>query len=201
MQISEERKSETSAAVEKKEGNVAILKRPKQEASSVTKGKAKKKVETRGVVEQLNGRPTWAYMTDEHGLTGDQLAQLRQATIPAEIQGKPGTLVRVFDPTSCEAKGVTVDHFNSLNEHPDLILYEGYYYGRGDPGEILIEKRPGTGPSVLERALRDGGITDVGMHEKPSAASKFLMFLAHGGFILILLAIIGIILAIEALIH
>lgn len=182
---------------EGKEGNIAILKHPKQEASSVIKGKTKKKVETRGVIEGLNGRVTWAYMTDEHGLTGDQLVQLQQAIIPAEIQGKLGTLVRVFDPTSCKAKGVTVDDFNSLNEHPDLILYEGYYYGRGGPGEILVEKRTGTGPSLLERELRDGGITDVGMQEKPSAAMKFRTFLEHGGFILIILLILGIIVAVS----
>jgi hypothetical protein len=182
--------------MERKKGNIATLERPKQEASPVIKRETKKKVEARGGIEGLNGTVTWAYMVDEHGLTGDQLVQLRQAIIPAEIQGKPGTLVRVFAPTSCEAKGVTVHDFNSLNEHPDLILYEGYYYGRGGPGEILIEKRTGTGPSLLERELRDGGITDVGMQEEPSAATKFGTFLAHGGFILILLLIVGIVVAV-----
>lgn len=182
--------------MERKEGNIAIGERPKQEASPVIKRETKKKVKTRGQIEGLNGTVTWAYMMHEHGLTGDQLVQLRQAIIPAEIQGKTGTLVRVFAPTSCEAKGITVQDFNSLNEHPDLILYEGYYYGRGGPGEILIEKRTGTGPSLLERELRDGGITDVGMQEESSRAMKFRRFLLHGGIILIFLLIVGIVIAV-----
>ncbi len=110
----------------------------------------RKLVKTGGKVEGCGGT-IWAYMIKEHGLTGEQLAQLRQAMIPAKVQGKPGTLVRVFAPTSREVRGVTVQDFNSLNEHPELILYEGYYYGRGGTGEIVIEKRTGTGPSLLDQ--------------------------------------------------
>jgi hypothetical protein len=189
--------------MERKAGNMATLERPKQEASPVIKGKTKKKVKTRGGIEMLNGTVTWAYMVNEHGLTGDQLVQLLQAIIPAEIRGKPGTLVRVFAPTSCEARGVTVHDFNSLNEHPDLILYEGYYYGRGGPGEIVIEKRTGTDLSLLDRELRDGGITDVAMKEESSAAMKwrgrFGKFLVHGGIFLIILLITGIVVAVSVL--
>ena len=33
---------------------------------------------------------------------------------------------RVFSPSRTDAAGVTVRNFNTLNEHPDLILHEGW---------------------------------------------------------------------------
>jgi hypothetical protein len=33
---------------------------------------------------------------------------------------------RIFSPSQADAAGVTVRHFNTLSEHPDLILNEGW---------------------------------------------------------------------------
>jgi hypothetical protein len=35
--------------------------------------------------------------------------------------------VRVFDPAQPASKKIIVQDFNSLNEHPELILYEGWF--------------------------------------------------------------------------
>jgi hypothetical protein len=35
--------------------------------------------------------------------------------------------VRVFDAAKAAAKKVTVEDYTSLDEHPDLILYEGFF--------------------------------------------------------------------------
>ncbi len=167
-----------------------------------SKTPTRKLVKTGGKVETCSGI-IWSYMTKEHGFTGEQLLQLRQAMIPAKVRGKPGTLVRVFAPTSSEARGVTVQDFNSLNEHPELILYEGYYYGRGGTGEIVIEKRTGTGPSLLDRKLQDGSITEVGMKEEDSAAKKWLgrigTFMIMGGWLLTVILVVGIVIAVSVL--
>ena len=173
-----------------------------QKAQVQAKTSTKKLVKVGGGVEACSG-PTWNYMINEYGLDSYKLTQLRKAVIPAKVQGKPGTLVRVFDPTSCQNKGIAVKDFNSLNEHPELVLYEGYFYGMGGPGEIRMEKRSGTGPSLLERELRDGGITEVGMKEEGSGAGKwggrFVTFLMSGGFLLVLFLIAGIVILIEML--
>lgn len=173
-----------------------------QKAQVQAKAPTKKLVKVGGGVEGCSG-PTWNCMINEHGLTYQELNNLRKAVIPAKVKGKPGTLFRVFDPTSCQAKGIYVKDFDSLNEHPELILYEGHYYWIGAKSEILMEKRGGTGPSLLERELRDGHITEVGMKEEASGAGKwggrFVTFLMAGGFLLVLFLIVGIIILIEVL--
>ncbi len=173
-----------------------------KEIGAGAKTPTRKLAKTTGKVDVCSGT-IWAYMINEHGLTGEQLFQLRQAIIPAKIQGKPGTLVRVFAPTSCEAAGVAVHDFNSFNEHPQLILYEGYYCGRGGPGSIVIEKRTGTGPKFVEQKLQEGSITEAGMREEDTATRKWLKgfgkFLMYGGWLLIIALTVGIIIAVSAL--
>ena len=158
-------------------------------ASTIKLIKAKGKVEGIHSIESV--------MTKQHGIASDRLYLLSQAVTPAKIQGREGVVVRVFDPAASKAKGVQVQDFDSLNEHPELILYEGYCLGlrRGIPDEIRIEKRAGTGPSLLEQKLQDGSITEVGMTKAPSTAMKWLrrigIFLMMGGWILVLVLTMG----------
>ena len=46
--------------------------------------------------------------------------------------------VRVFDGAQASARNVSVKDYNSLNEHPELILYEGWY---NKEAEAEIKKR------------------------------------------------------------
>lgn len=163
-------------------------------AGEKTEGEAitttEKFVKTKGEMGGLNGTCMWPYMASTHALSGEQLIQLQQAMIPAKVQGKRGTLVRVFDPNSCEAKGIEIKGFDSLNQYPQLILYEGYFFGQGGGSGINVEKRKGTGPSLLEQMLQEGSITEVGMIVDDSTGMKWLKgfgkFLMMGGFLLIL---------------
>ena len=81
-----------------------IEKKATGSAGEKTEGGAKtsteKFVKIRGKVDALCGSSTWSYLSEKHALTGDQLTKLQQAVIPAKVQGKQGTLVRVFDPES-----------------------------------------------------------------------------------------------------
>ncbi len=166
------------------------------------KAPTKKLVKTRGKVESV-GTPVWSYMQTEHHFKAEQLVNFRQALTSAKIHGNKGTLVRVFAAPSEGTKRVAVEDFDSLNEHPELILYEGYYYGHSGPGEILIEKRTGSSPSLLEREFRDGGITEVGLKEEPSASKKWLgrigKFLMYGGWMLIMVIVVAVIILIQVL--
>lgn len=162
-----------------------------------------KLIKTKGKVEGIHS--IGSFMSKEHGIASDQLYLLSQAVTPAKIQGREGLVVRVFDPAASKTKGVQVQDFDSLNEHPELILYEGYCLGfrRGIPDEIHIEKRTGTGPSLLEQKLQDGSITEVGMTKAPSTAMKWLRrfgnFLMMGGFMLVIFLIVGIVIAVSIL--
>ncbi len=103
----------------------------------------------RGRVDGLSGTEAWSYMQKKHGFTGEQLVNMRQAMRAAVVEGRSATLARIFDPAVAKEKGVTIEDYESLNEHPELILYEGYYYGRGQRSVIVIEKRSGIGPSLI----------------------------------------------------
>jgi hypothetical protein len=54
----------------------------------------------------------------------------------------PLTMIRIFHPDVAREKGVTIDSFESLDNHTDLILYEGHYETfDGQATNIHIEKK------------------------------------------------------------
>ena len=50
--------------------------------------------------------------------------------------------VRVFDETQASANGVSVENYNSLNRHPELILFEGWYDRRSWKAHIKEKRQP-----------------------------------------------------------
>lgn len=103
--------------------------------------KRKRRSSPRDTSDRITG-PPWNYMRDKHGLTGEQLMYLRQATWDGVVGGKPVTVVRIFDPAAATKQGVNVEDYHNLDNHPELILYEGYYYtSRGQAPDIHIEKK------------------------------------------------------------
>ena len=174
------------------------MKEEKTKTEAVVTTQEKK---TRGKVDKLE-TVAWFYMRKQHTLTEGQIVQLKGATCPAKVNDRATTLVRIFDPAVAKEKGVTVEDYESLNEQPGLILYEGYYV-RGRGGEIIIERREGVGTSLLEEKIKKGAITDVGVIYKKTATQKWLgrigKFMMMGGFILVLLLIAAIAVAISTL--
>lgn len=171
------------------------------EVSTIKLRKIKGKVDNLNIIA--------AFMTKEHGIPSDKLYLFNMAMTPAKIQGVEGIAVRIFEthPANAEAKSVEVKDFDSLNEHPELILYDGYYIkpekGKYWPDKIYIEKKTGTGPSILERKLQDGTITELGMEKEPGGAMKLLggfgKFLMMGGFLIVIFVVVGLIVAISIL--
>ena len=78
------------------------------------------------------------------GVMVDVLQNLRWVEQDAVVGDKPVglTMIRIFDPAAAEEKGITIEDYESLDDHPELILYEGYYQenGRGET-DIHIEKK------------------------------------------------------------
>jgi hypothetical protein len=57
-------------------------------------------------------------------------------------RGKHRYNVRVFDQAQAAAKGVDVIGYTSLDEHPELILFEGWYDRRSWKAQIEEKKKP-----------------------------------------------------------
>ena len=109
-----------------------------------TEHKSSKKRKSR--VDLISGSVLWPYMIKQYGLTPDDLLDLRRVESDGVVGGEPVVMIRIFDPASANKNGVTIDDYDGLDSHPELILYEGYYREVGGPlktlaTDIQIEKK------------------------------------------------------------
>jgi hypothetical protein len=167
----------------------------KEKKTKADSGNHQKKT-TKGKVDGLD-RGIWYYLKKKHGVSEQKLVQLKEALYPARISGNPATLVRIFDPDLAKEKGVTIADYEKLNEYPELILFEGYYHGRGKTREMIIEKKSEAGPSLLEQKIKEGAITEAGIVLEKTSTQKWIgrigNFMMMGGFLLVLLLVVAIV--------
>ena len=84
------------------------------------------------------------YMVSRHGVTVDILQNLRRVEREAVVGNKPIGLImiRIFNPHTAREKDVTINNYGSLDNHSELILYEGYYRELdGQATDINMEKK------------------------------------------------------------
>ena len=100
------------------------------------------KGEKKKAVKEIVGPLLW-HMVTKHGVTVDVLQNLRRVEQRERVVGgKQVIMIRIFDPASANEKGVAIDDHESLDSHPELILYEGYYRSvLGVATDIHIEKK------------------------------------------------------------
>ena len=93
-------------------------------------------------VNKIEGA-VWGYIAGRHGVTVNMLQNLRRVECDGVVGGKQVTMIRIFDPASANEKGVAIEDYESLDSHPELILYEGYYQKTpaGEATNIRIEKK------------------------------------------------------------
>jgi hypothetical protein len=86
--------------------------------------------------------PSWAhtYLVVFLGADPDRLNLLKCVEQIDYLETSPVTLIRIFDPAS-SSRAATKD-FASLDQHPDLILYEGYRKIQGGDIEIFSLNEP-----------------------------------------------------------
>jgi hypothetical protein len=104
-----------------------------------TEQKGKKKQ----AVKKIEGA-LWGYMVSQHGVIVDILQNLRRVEKDAVVGDKPVglTMIRIFDPATADKQGVAIDDYDSLDDYPELILYEGYYREvSGQATDIHLEKK------------------------------------------------------------
>lgn len=151
---------------------------------------------TTGEIAGFN-RTTYNYMKKQLKLEETEIFKMSVAICPAKFKGEAANLVLFFDPDTAKEKGLTIKDYESLKEHPELILYEGYY-SRGRGGEVNIKKWKGGDSSLLQEKIKNSEITAVGLVNPKTGTQKFLSrflnFLAMGGFLVIIL--VGVVIAV-----
>jgi hypothetical protein len=142
------------------------------------------------------------YMQKEFNLSQPDVLTMAIAQIPAKVSGSEVILMRLFKAALSKERGGSFENYENLNAHPELILYEGYRT-IGSGSEIIIKKREGVETSFLEEKIKEGTITDIGLVQDKTAGQKFLSgflhFLMMGGFLLVLIVIVGIVITISIL--
>jgi hypothetical protein len=78
------------------------------------------------------------YLVVNLGKNPDWVWNLK-AVMRSKTEDKDAFDVRVFDPAQVSEKGLKIRDYHSLDEHPDLILYEGWFNKR--TGEVKIEAK------------------------------------------------------------
>ena len=78
----------------------------------------------RYLIRQMKKDPDWVWKL--------------KGVVRPRLEGKHAFDFRVFDEAQAVAKKVTIKDYDSLNEHPDLILYQGRFDKKS--GEVQIEE-------------------------------------------------------------
>jgi hypothetical protein len=91
------------------------------------------------VVKNIDG-PMWGYMVNNFKIDVDTLYKLMRVVDREGIteEKKPVTFLRIFKLNDAEKKGVEVTGWETLDQNPDLILFEGYL---GQGNEVHLERR------------------------------------------------------------
>ena len=89
--------------------------------------------------------PGWVYiyLVTTLKVPPENLTGLRSVQKTGFVEGKPVTFIRIYDPRASE-EAWQVKNFTSLDEHPDLILYEGYWEKGSD--HVFLECRTAPKP-------------------------------------------------------
>ena len=70
----------------------------------------------------------WGHLVNKHGIDVDSISrEMRAVEKEGVLDGKgPVTFLRVFRLSEVKDKGVIVTGWETLDQHPELILFEGY---------------------------------------------------------------------------
>ena len=84
--------------------------------------------------------PSWVYMylVTTLKVLSENLTALRSVQKMGFWDGKLVTFIRIYDPRATE-EALQVKDFTSLDQHPELVLYEGYWEKGSD--RVFLQHR------------------------------------------------------------
>jgi hypothetical protein len=69
----------------------------------------------------------WGHLVQAHGLTVEVLSKdIRCVDKPGVNDGCRVNLLRIFSLSDVEKKGITIAGWETFDQHPELIMFEGY---------------------------------------------------------------------------
>jgi hypothetical protein len=69
----------------------------------------------------------WGHLVVDHGLSVDVLSKnIRCVVKPGVNDGSRVDLLRIFSLPDVEKKGITIAGWETFDQHPELIMFEGY---------------------------------------------------------------------------
>ena len=79
------------------------------------------------VIKEIDGG-AWGHLVSVHEINVDTLSKEMRCVKREGILegGKPVTFLRVFKPAEAQQEGIVVEGWETFDQHPDLILFEGY---------------------------------------------------------------------------
>lgn len=85
------------------------------------------------IKEIRNG--TRRHLANKHNIDVDTISkELRCVEREGVLNGgEPVTFLRVFKPAEAKQRGIAVTGWDTFDEHPDLILFEGYLTRANEP--------------------------------------------------------------------
>jgi hypothetical protein len=93
------------------------------------------------IVKEVEGG-AWGHLVQDHGLNVMVLTKnIRCVDKPGVKDGAQVTLLRVFSLSDVAKKGITIAGWETFDQYPELIMFEGYLYGNN---QAHLERKRGT---------------------------------------------------------
>lgn len=97
---------------------------------------------------QLEERLRWLgniidHLKEQHKVASEDIVSLQCATMAGSFGGFAVSMVRIFNGVEAARHGVIVRNYHDLDEHPELIAFEGYAFKNG-PVHLRKNKPPVT---------------------------------------------------------
>ena len=134
--------------------------------------------------EKLRGRQEIPELVQKH-LVGERkmdagLVKLLKAVMHNSPTGETAFSIRVFDDSEALAKKVQVKDYTSLNESPDLIIYEGWFDEGAKQVKLEEKKKVGWGTTIFTQAEIEQKIEAL---SEPGSTAFFYLArgVTHGG--------------------
>ena len=123
--------------------------------------------------------PVQNYLVAERKMDPD-LVKLLKAVVRRSATGETALNIRVFDESEALAKKVEVKDYTSLDEHPDLIIYEGWFDEGSKQVKLEEKKRVRSDTTIFTEAEIQQKIEAL---REPGDMVSFYMARgsAHGG--------------------
>lgn len=88
------------------------------------------------------------YLTENFHLRQEDLIPLQWVVRKELFDGDPANFVRIYDGTKCHEKGLPVNEFTDLDNHPEMVLFEGHVFtGKTMDLQRKIQKQKEAAPS------------------------------------------------------